>query len=452
MNRITKISVILAAMLMVTACGIFGKYSPQTTVDENLYGHDAMTSSSMDQPSIGEMSWRDFFTDVNLKNLIDTALCRNTDLVNARMMVEEANASLVSAKLGYLPSLSFSPSLNLTPGNSYSLPLNLQWGTDGFGSITTRKRAANALAIQALDYEKTVQSQLIASVAQIYAQLVLYDKQMEILEMTRSLFEQALDTQKALMENGKAFSTAVNQMQASVIGLDIMKINITNMIHDTEAALCLILHQTPQHVERSKWTDFSIPHEFGTGVPARILANRPDVRAAERALEAAFYVTAQSRAAMIPSISLTGLLGWSNGGTAITDPLSFIYNAAVSLVQPVFAQGKLRANLKINKLRQQEAAEQFAQTVLNAGNEVNVALADCQASCQKEELYKKQVASLKEAFYGTRELMNNGKASYLEVLTAQESYLEACLEEAENSYEVAQSLINLYAALGGGAE
>ena len=123
-----------------------------------------------------------------------------------------------------------------------------------------------------------------------------------------------------------------------------------------------------------------------------------------------------------------------------------------SLTQPIFARGKLLANLKVNKLTQEDVQNKYVQTVIDAGNQVNEAMADCKAAKEKDVLYKRQVAVLKDAYDGTHELMDNGKASYLEVLTAQESLLNAQLNEAMNLYDGSQALIALYIALGGGSK
>ena len=123
--------------------------------------------------------------------------------------------------------------------------------------------------------------------------------------------------------------------------------------------------------------------------------------------------------------------------------------AAASLMQPIFQQGKLRASLKIAQLNQEDQLNNYVQTVINAGNQVNVCLADCKTAQEKDVLYKRQVAVLQDAYTGTHELMDNGKASYLEVLTAQESLLSAQLNEATNLYNGSQALIGLYIALGG---
>ena len=136
----------------------------------------------------------------------------------------------------------------------------------------------------------------------------------------------------------------------------------------------------------------------------------------------------------------------------IVDPGKLLLTVVGSLTQPIFARGKLNANLKIAKLTQEDLQKKYVQTVINAGNEVNEALADCQAAREKHAYYHRQVEVLNDAYTGTHELMDNGKASYIEVLTAQESLLSAQLSEAMNMYNGAQAVIALYIALGGGTK
>jgi outer membrane protein TolC len=230
-----------------------------------------------------------------------------------------------------------------------------------------------------------------------------------------------------------------------------------------ENAICRLLAQTPQHIKRSAWgSSLHHPEAKGdtgqrmfdtqfllTGVPAMLLKNRPDIRLADYAMEEAFYNTQVARSAFFPSITLSGTAGWTNSAGAVVNPGKILLNAVASLTQPIYAQGKLKANLKINQLNQEDLINQYVQTVIEAGSEVNEALADCQAALEKHGFYERQVEVLKLAYRGTHELMDNGKASYLEVLTAQERLLNAQLNQAVNMYNGAQGLIALYIALGG---
>ena len=441
---------VAAVIFSLTSCGVFKKYADNTEMPDNLYGQNELVQSAAAQESIGEVSWRDFFGDACLQALIERALERNTDLAAAKAIAEQAEAMLRSAKLGYLPSISLNPSITLDPDKGYTLPAQGTWGVNGFGSITNRKREAEALALKAADDELATRSALVALVARSYSQLVLLDRELEIVTTTEEIWGKVLDTQIALMENGKAYSTSVNQMKASLYGVTLQKLDIANMIQDMENAICLILRDTPQHIERTHWKSFSLPSRFGTGVPAAMLENRADVRAAGHNLEAAYYVTNQARCAMYPSLTLTGMLGWGTNGKPLSSPVEFITNAVASLAQPLFAQGQLRANLKVSKLQQQIAADVYTQTLLQAGNEVNTALRGYQLAMQKDLIYKQQTAALADAYDGTQTLMSNGKATYIEVLTAQESLLDAQLGEASNIFAGLQSLIDLYESLGGG--
>lgn len=448
-----SIRIIIPAVLSVllTGCSIFGKYSGKAEVPDKLYGNEVEVNAK--DTSIADIPWREFFRDSTLRNLIDTALSRNTDLAVARLKVQEAEAALLGSKLGFLPSLAVSPSLSYSNNLSYQVPLSLSWDNQGLGSLINRKREAQARAAQSLDLEKGVQSRLIASVADAYSQLLLLDRQYQIIDSTETVWETVLQTQKALMENGKCYSTSVSQMESSLIDVRIRKADIRNEITNVEHSLCLLLNRTPGEISRGGWVEeYTLPEKLKTGIPADILKKRPDVRAAEKSVEAAYYVSRQALGAMFPSLSLSGMLGWTTQGISIKDPAQFIMNALASLTQPIFARGKLAANYKISNLQQQEAARLYSQAILSAGNEVNKNLRECQLAEEKGLLYKIQVAILEESYAATRELMRNGKASYIEVLVAQDNLLNAQLSEAANIYSGVISLISLYISLGGGAD
>ena len=187
------------------------------------------------------------------------------------------------------------------------------------------------------------------------------------------------------------------------------------------------------------------------GVPAMMLERRPDIRLANYYMEEAFYNVQAARAAFYPSITLSGELGWSNN-SGFVNPAKFLWSIFGQLSQPIFARGQINANYKVSKLTEENLKKKYVQTVIDAGNEVNEALADCLAARDYHQYYHRQVEVLHEAYIGTHELMDNGKAQYLEVLTAQESLLSAQLNEATNLYNGAQSIISLYIALGGGTK
>ena len=472
----------LTASILLTGCGLYNKYEQEAETPADAFGTQMNSNGNYSPPSQGgvgggssslaDMSWREFFTDPLLQQLIEQVLENNTDLNSARIAVEKSEASLKAAKMAYLPSLYFSPQGQISrfsdvTTKTYSLPLQLSMDVDVFGSITNKKRAAEAVLLQAQMGEEAVRTNLISAVAQQYYMLQLLDRQLEILTLTDSLWNASLETQKALWENGKAYSTAVNQMESSYLNVKTQIVDTRRNIQSVENALCRLLAITPQHIERKNWGSAALHHPdaqgdtgqrmFDTqflrvGVPATMLELRPDIRMANHAMEEAFYNMQAARAAFFPSITLTGTLGWNNGSAGTVNPAKLLLNAVGQLTQPIFARGKLKANLKITQLTQEDLQKKYVQTVIDAGNQVNEALADCQAAREKNAYYHRQVEVLYDAYTGTHELMDNGKASYIEVLTAQENLLSAQLNEATNMYKGAQAVIALYIALGGGTK
>ena len=459
---------------MLTGCGIYNKYEQNTQTPADAFGTDENIQVASSQTTVAEMSWREFFTDPLLQQLIEQVLANNTDLKSARIAVEKSQASLTAAKLAYLPSLAFAPQGSLSSFDNskavktYNLPLQISMDLDVFGSITNKKRAAKAVLLQAQMQEEAVRSNLVSITAQQYLMLQVLDREMDILIQTDSLWNESLETEKALWENGKAYSTAVNQMEASYLSMKTQIVDTRRNIRAVENAICKLLGVSPRHIERQKWGS-SILHfaeEVGDveerafnekylriGIPAQMLENRPDIRMANHAMEEAFYNTAAARSAFYPSITLSGAAGWTNNsGMGIVDPGKLLLNAVAQLTQPIFARGKLIANKKIAKLTEEDMQQKYVQMVINAGNEVNEAMADYATARDKHDFFKRQVEVLREAYTGTHELMDNGKASYIEVLRAQESLLDAQLSSAMNMYYGAESIIALYIALGGGTK
>ena len=466
--------IIIAALasFLLTGCGLYNKYEQNTEIPADAFGSTPDIQMLQDSTSIAQVSWREFFTDTYLQQLIEQVLANNTDLNSARIAVQKSEAALQAARLAYLPSLYLSPQGTLSKfdnnpwAKSYNLQLQMSWDIDVFGSITNKKRAAKAVLLQSQLNEEATRANLISTTAQQYYMLQMLDRQLDILTKTDSLWKASLEIEKALWENGQAYSTAVNQMESSYLSVKTQIVDVKRAIRSTENAICSLLGVTPRHIDRMQWASTSIetrPEEVSQrifnieylkiGVPAKLLELRPDIRRANYVLEEAFYNTQAARSAFFPSITLSGSAGWTNsGGGMISDPGKLLLNFIGQLTQPIFARGELSANLKINKLTLEDQQRRYVQTIIDAGNEVNEAIADCEAAREKHGYYHQQVQVLYEAYTGTHELMDNGKANYLEVLTAQESLLSAQLNEAQNLYNGAQAVIALYIALGGGSK
>lgn len=453
MKKIRVIISIGILCLVVASCGLYDKYESNPTIPADVIGFFTADTLGTDVPA--PLSWREFFTDPLLQQLIESALARNTDIKSARIAIEQSEISLQMAKKSILPSLFFSPSgsiahFNGSTSETYNVPLQANWDMGQIGSYTNKKRAAEAVILQAKAREEAVRANLISAVAQQYCLLQLLDRQLEILTQTDSLWGASLEAQKVLWENGKVYSTAVNQLESSCMSVKTQMVDARRNIRSVENALCQLLAMPPQHIDRTRWGSFDIPQLTGESISAQMLRYRPDIRLADHAMEEAFYNMQVARSAFYPGISLSGTAGWTNSaGGAVINPGKILLNIVGSLTQPIFARGQLKGNLELAKLNQENLLGRYVQTVIDAGNQVNEAIADCQACNEKYGYYHRQVEVLHDAYNGTHELMDNGKANYLEVLTAQESLLSAQLSEAMNMYDAASAVIDLYIALGG---
>lgn len=435
---------ILVGILLFSSCNLYRKYQSDATVRSDVMGD---VVNPQDTVSMGNMDWRAVFTDPQLQQLIETALANNTDMRSAQLSIEQAQNSVKSAKWGYAPMLSFTPNATYAyqGGSSFSaqIPISASWQIGIFGQTTTGVRKAKAQVAYAEDYKQAVQVSLAANIANLYYTLVMLDRELEIEEQTEQLWEESLESTRALFDAGIYESPAVYQMEASVSSVKTEIIDLRNTILTTEASLCNLLAEPPHHIERASFGAFRMPEQLHLGLPVRLLDARPDVRLAERNMEFAYYSTQQARQNFYPTLTIQGLFG------AAFSPAQMIGQAIASLTQPILEAGKLSAQLKNAKLDQEKARLEFEQALLDAGKEVYTYVHNCQTAEQKAELIANRVNSLQQAYDATSALMQHGSTTYLEVLTAQESLLSAQLMQVQNQYEGIQSLINLYSALGG---
>ena len=431
---------------MLTGCGTYSRYHRADLPTEGLYGD---IPENVDTTTLASISWREMFTDRELQSLIEIGLERNTDLNVARLRVEAAEAALMTAKLSYLPSLGINA--EGATAKTYNVGASASWELDIFGKLTAAKRGAVAALQGSRDYQQAVQTQLVATIADSYYTLAHLDAQIAINNRTLENWRATVRTLEALKKVGKANEAGVLQAKANVMKLESSQLAICKSIAETENALSAILAMPSHAIERSDLTKASFPDTISVGVPMQLLSNRPDVRQAEMEVAQAFYATHVARTAFYPNITLSGTLGWTNnGGGAITNPGQWLLKAIGSLTQPLFNRGANIANLKIAQTKQEEAKLLFQQSLLNAGKEVNDALTAWQTAKSQYEINTRQVETLREAVRKTELLMSHSGTTYLEILTAQQSLLEAEQLQLQTSFERIQSIIKLYHALGGG--
>ncbi len=448
-----KILIVCLAAAM-TSCGIYKNYQRPDVVTDGLYG----TAETADSTTLGDISWQEMFTDPQLQALIDLALTNNTDLQSAQWRVKEAEATLKSARLAYLPSFNFAPQGTISSfdngaaSKTYSIPVTASWQIDIFGGLTNAKRKAKALYLQSREYQQAVRTQLIASVANLYYTLLMLDSQYEVTKETASKWEESVRTMREMKAAGMTNEAGVAQYEGSYYGIVASLNDIEYSIRETENSLCSVLGEVPHEIVRGRLDEQQLPDNLAVGVPVQMLSNRPDIRQAEYSLMQSFYATNAARSALYPSITLSGSAGWTNNAGVITNPGKLLLSAAGSLLQPIFNANANRANLKIAKAQQEESKLAFQQALLNAGAEVNNALTQCQTARAKTDLRIKQIEAMERAVESTELLMQHSSTTYLEVLTAQQSLLSAQLSQIADQFDEIQGVVNLYQALGGGRD
>ena len=448
-------------LLLLSSCNLYRQYSqPELPVVDSLYQRLPIdtTAISVDNTSIGYMSWRTVFTDTLLQAWIERGLAYNTDLQIARLRVEQAEATLLASQLAFVPDLNFmakgggSKYADTPIKGSYDIALSLDWELDVFGKRLNKMRGAEAVLEQQKAMAQAVRTQLIATIANSYFTLLMLDEQLEISLRTLDTWEENIRTLEALKRAGKTNEAAVLQAKASRLKVEGSVLTLERQIIEQENSLSVLLGMAPSAMQRGELNDQVFPEELSVGIPLQLLSFRPDVRQAEYALAEAFYATNVAQTAFYPTISLSGSAGWTNNGATLLNPAGWLLNAIGSLVQPILNQGNNIANYRIAQARQQEAMLLFRQSLLDAGAEVNNALVQWQTARRRMEIGQKQIVNLQAAIWNTRLLMKHGGANYLEVLTAQQNLLQAELAQANDQYEEIQGVISLFHALGGGSE
>ena len=456
-----KIIILSAATLVLSSCGIYTTYERPSDINtDGLYGQDLNEEAvAVDTASIASLSWRELFTDSHLQTLIEHALQSNTDLLSAQQRIKEAEATLSSAKLAYLPSFMLTPqggvsSFDKSKGSwTYTGIASASWEIDIFGKLTNAKRRSKALYLQSLEYEQAVSTSLIANVANLYYTLLMLDEQYRISEETAVNWRESVRTMRAMMAAGMTNEASVSQSEANCRQVEASLLDLKQQIKEVENSLSILLGEVPGGIERGHLAGQDFPEDLTVGVPLQLLSRRPDVKSAELSLASAFYSTNAARSAFYPSITLSGTAGWTNSaGNMIINPGKLLLSAVGALTQPLFNKGLNIAQLKIAKAQQEEAKLAFQQALLNAGSEVNNALTQVQTARGKTELRTGQITSLENAVRSTQLLMQHGTSTYLEVLTAQQSLLSAQLTQVADRFDEIQGIINLYQALGGGRD
>ena len=406
--------------------------------------------------TVDSIGWRNVFTEPQLVRLIETALAHNADLRTANLNVVQAEARLKAARLSFLPSLTMGAEgqLSKTKGQAtqktYSVPLTMQWEVDLAGRLRGEKRAAVATYWSTAETERAVRMQVIAAVASSYYTLAMMREQLAVTRENIENARQTQETMEVLKEVGMQNEAAVSAARAAYLNVAAQEKTMLQQIKAAENAMVVLVGK---QVEVNLTDKTTTPiFTTNTSYPVEILANRPDVKAAEYALKAQIAQVDVARATFYPQLTISASAGWTNNMGEIVNPGQMLLNAIGQLVQPLFNKGQNRANLRIAKARQEQAVVAFNQALLVAGAELSDALTACQLSRERLKLRQQEVAAAERAYEASKDLMQNSSSTYLEVLTAQKTLLQSRLALASDRFDQTQGKINLFKALGGKME
>lgn len=458
MKSIIKTLLVCLLLFPFGGCHIYQKYELPYSESPLVEDFRRALDEAPDSLTLPYMGWQEIFTDSILQGYIDTALRNNTDLKNAVLNVDIARAQLKGARLSYFPSLSLGPNGGSASYGgshmnwSYTIPLAAQWEIDAFGKILNRKRGAQTNVEMMEDYVQAARSQIVCGVASVYYSLVMLHQQLALTQRTAQIWEEQVETMELLKNAGRTNEAAVVQSRANYFNIQSTMPQLEYSISQLNNTLSLLLNVYPQEWEVTSSLDFSIPTELIDGIPVSYMATRPDVRAAERAFATAYYATNSARASFYPSIVISAQGGFTNLlGSIIKNPGDWFIQLAGSLTAPLFSRGQNIATLEAAKAQQAQALNTFEYAVLTASADVSNALVGYHKYSRQNEFLQQQVDQLEKSVDYTNELfMYNQSTTYLEVLTARSSLLQAQLSCIANWHDRAAALVSLYQAVGGG--
>jgi outer membrane protein, multidrug efflux system len=453
---------------VLAACNVGKKYQrPEIKTPETFSGQQ-----SADTAGIADIPWKQFFPDPALQEILVKGIQYNNDLLLATKRVEIAQQQVKQSKVLWYPEINGllsaqynRPSENSITGISansflkkthienFLASVNVSWELNIWGKIKSQKEAALAEYLQSYEGAKAVQTQLVADISQGYYNLLMLDRQLEIANKNLALNDTILNLTQLLKTSGDITALGVQQAYAQRQSTLLLIPQIEQDIRIQENALSVLTGQLPGSIARSANFDSDqFTNKLATGVPAIVLAQRPDVRAAEYSLIATNARVGIAKSQMYPVLNIT-----AGGGVESFQfknwfdmPNSLFGLATGALAQPVFNRRRLKTNYEVAKLEREQDVIRFKQSVMEAASEVENALVSIEKLDQQYTIAGSRADTLNKAVYNARLLFKSAMANYLEVITAQGNALQADLELAVIQRNKLAAVVDLYRSLGGG--
>jgi multidrug efflux system outer membrane protein len=453
---VTGAAIVATAIFVFPSCNLRQAFVRPAVKTDSLY----RDVNHPDTAGMANIPWMQMFKDEKLQALIREGISNNYDLKIAVARIKQAEANLLQSKAAFLPALSVAPQYTRQKTtaaqggetvNIFELSGNASWEIDLWGKLKGAKSAALASLLQSYAYRRAVQTQLVASIATDYFNLLAYDKELSITLQTAESYKNDVETNKALKQANRINEASVAQSEANRYAAEVTIPDLLNNIRQMENAISVLVGRRPGAIRRDSISTFQVDTLLQTGLPAQMLSNRPDVQEAEYNVRYYFEQINVARANFYPSLTITAQGGWQSATIgSLFNSGSLFGNVAGGLIQPIFNRGLNKQRLQVAKAQYEEYVLTFQQTVLGAGQEVSNALYSYQSAQSKLVTRNHQLDALKRSVDYTRLLLKGGYVTYTDVLTSEQGYLSAQLSSVNDRLQQLTAIVSLYQSLGGG--
>jgi outer membrane protein, multidrug efflux system len=462
--RPMKTLAVLAGALLA-ACALGPDYRrPAVDVPATYRGATGTPPAVGATQSLGNQKWWEVFNDPVLQRLIRTALEQNYDVRIAAARALQAQAQLTITRASEFPTLnagadafsernpkisSVFPAYTARAGE---VDLSVVWNLDFWGKYRRQTEAARASWLASEWGRRAVVTSVVSEVATAYFELRELDAALEVSKSTLASRHSALELTQVLAKHGSASMLDVRQSEELVYAAAETVADLERQIAQGENALSILLGENPGSIARGRaLTEQPNPLSVPAGLPSELLERRPDIRQAEESLVEANAEIGVAKAALFPSISLTGTAGYESYAlNKLFTPSAQAWNGVASIAQPVFEAGSLRAGLKLARAEEEQMLLSYRQTIINAFQQVSNALVAYRKDREFREQQERLTAAAADADRLSKVLYRHGGASYLQVLTSETNYFSAELDLAQAQLNERLALVELYQALGGG--
>jgi multidrug efflux system outer membrane protein len=452
-----------AALLLLAGCAIGPDYFRPAI--------EAPAAWRVEYPKAAEVAntkWWEQFGDPALNELIETALRENHDLRAAAARVAQFAGALETTRAQFYPQVGYQLNASrnraterggpvpLTPGvdpyyTLYQGAIGASWQIDLFGRVRRQSEAAQAQVYASEQGRRGVILSVVTSVAASYIALRSLDRQLEIARATAQSYGQSMKIFELRFQGGVVSQIELLQVQSQYQQALAAVPSLEEQVAAQENLISILLGRNPGPIQRGKTIDQLVPPAIPADLPSALLERRPDILQAEQLLVAANANIGAAKALYFPNISITGLLG--SVATALSSFLTgpaAIGAIAANIVGPIFTGGAISGQVQTAEAVTEEALARYQQTILNAFRETSDALTGSLKKREESEAQAERVLALRKYSELARLRFENGVASYLEVLYADNELFSAELVAVSVQGDRYTRLVDVYKSMGGG--